>query len=476
MSTSARVLPLQRDFMHTDLGNAERFIAQHGHKLHFVPAFDAWLVWDGVRWAVDETGQVQRLAKETVRAMYRDAAAIKDHTDRRKALAAWAAKSESASRIEAMVKLARNEETSDGPVRRTPADFDADPWALNVANGIVDLRTGQLRPHDRTARCRKFVPIRLEPDATCPHWLAFLERVLGGNTDLIDYVQRAVGYSLTGIADEQCLFFLYGHGANGKSTFVETLRRLLGAYAANADFGSLMERRGEGPRTDIARLERARVVTAAEGGEGKRLNEELVKALTGGEPVTARFLYAKEFEFRPEFKLWLSANHKPTIRGTDDGIWRRIRLIPFEVQIPGPEQIKERVMRAALDAELPGILAWALDGCLAWQERGLWPPPAVARATASYRAESDVLGAWIEECALIDHDDPACATQATLLYQNYRRWAETNGEYVLSQQMFGRRLAERGHADEKRGTGLSRTKWRLGIRLTENALQVGRDY
>lgn len=472
--------PADHRFPLTDMGNAERFVAQFGDRLHYVKSHGLWLVWDGKRWAPDETSQIERLAKKTVRSIHKEAQETQDDADRRKAAFAWAIKSESRSRVLAMIDGARAELAPDRePIQRTAADFDADPWLLNVANGVLDLRTAVLGPHDRALRCRKIVNIAYDPEAECPRWMAFLHRVLGGHEELVTYLQMAVGYSLTGRADEQCLFFLHGHGANGKSTFLETLRALLGEYAAQADFNTLVERRGDGPRNDIARLERTRLVTASELGEGKRLNEELVKSLTGGETVTARFLNREFFEFKPEFKLWLAANHKPTIRGTDDGIWRRVRLIPFEVQIPERERIPERQMRAALDAELSGILAWAVGGALLWQQRGLWPPPQVAQATAAYRAESDVLGAWLEECAIISTDEighvPPADVQvkapASLLYQNYRRWAETNGEFVLTQSMFGRRLAERGLPDAKLGTGNNRAKWRLGIRLSENALQ-----
>lgn len=462
----------KRKFALTDLGNAERFVAQFGDRLHYVPAHGRWLVWDGRRWAPDETGQVERLAKQTIRSIHKEAQSTHDDADRRKAAFAWALKSESRGRVTAMIECARSELAPDGePIQRPPADFDADPWALNVANGVLDLRTSELRQHERTHRCRKLIGIAYDPEAQAPRWMAFLHRVLGGSADMVDYLQRAVGYSLTGRTDEQCLFFLHGHGANGKSTFLETLRHLLGEYAANADFNTLVERRGDGPRNDIARLERTRLVTASELGEGKRLNEELVKSLTGGEVVSARFLFREIFEFKPEFKLWLAANHKPTIRGTDDGIWRRMRLVPFDVQIPDAEKVPEGEMRAALDAELPGILAWAVGGCLLWQQRKLWPPPAVALATAAYRVESDVLGAWIDECAVIDTADPECKAPASVLYQNYKRWAETNGEFVLTQSMFGRRLRERGLPDDKLGTGRNRTIWRLGIRLSDNAVQ-----
>jgi putative DNA primase/helicase len=438
----------------TDLGNAERFVAQHGEQVHYVRTMDRWLVWDGVRWVVDETGSVDRLAKDTVRSIYREAGRAKG-AKVRTALAKWALASEANGRIKAMLERARAETG----VARTLADFDADPWRLNVRNGCLDLRTGRLGAHDREARCRKLADVPYEPhDPHCATWERFLDRILGGDAALIAFVRRAVGYSLTGQATEQCLFFLHGRGANGKSTFLEILRALLGEYAVQSEFSTLAERKHDsGPRNDVARLERARLVVASELGEGKRLNEELVKSLTGSDTITARFLHQEHFEFRPEFKLWLAANHKPVIRGTDDGIWRRVRLIPFEVQIPEAEQ--DRTLLDRLRGELPGILAWAVAGCLEWQQCGLQPPAVVRAATQQYREESDVLGAWIgENCVL----GPTCAAPSNLLYANYKRWAELGGEYVMSQTAFGRRLQERGHGVEKRPGGL---KWRVGVKL-----------
>jgi putative DNA primase/helicase len=258
------------------------------------------------------------------------------------------------------------------------------------------------------------------------------------------------------------LFFLHGSGANGKTTFLEIIRAITGDYAAVADFTTFLEKRGDGPRNDVARLFGARVVTSSEVGEGKRLNESLVKALTGGEMISARFLYADLFEFMPTFKVFLAANHKPVIRGTDDGIWRRVRLVPFTVQIPAEEQDKE--LLAKLRGELPGILRWALAGCILWQRHGLGIPDEVRAATEAYRSESDTMGAFLEEyCELgtgFEFSEPASA-----LYAAYAQWAREGGEYQLSQTAFGRRLEERGIVAVKKGTGGSRKVWRDGVRL-----------
>jgi putative DNA primase/helicase len=270
--------------------------------------------------------------------------------------------------------------------------LEVDPWRLTVMNGTLDLRTGEMGEHRREDLYTRFVPVEYDPVAECREWLVFLNRVLNGNEELIAFLQRAMGYSLTGSTGEQCLFFLHGSGANGKSTFLEILRALLGDYAVQADFATFLENRNDGPRNDIARLFGARVVTSSEVGEGKKVNESLVKSLTGTDRVAARFLYAEAFEFLPTFKLWLAANHKPVIRGTDTAIWRRIRLVPFTVEIPEGERDPELPNR--LRAELPGILAWAVQGCLLWLESGLGVPDQVRAATDAYRRESDILGAF----------------------------------------------------------------------------------
>jgi putative DNA primase/helicase len=360
--------------LRTDLGNAERFVARHGRDLRYVAEWKRWLVWDGKRWAADDSLEVQRRAQETIRSMWAAVADLpaRDQED-------WAKhilRSETSGRLSALLECARANERL--VVR--PAQLDADPWLVTCENGVLDLRTGQLGPHDRALLMTKLVPASFDPEARCDRWERFLHRIMNGNTALIDFLRRAVGYSLTGQTSERCLFFLYGMGANGKSTFLEVLRALLARYAQQADFTSFLETpRGDGPRNDIARLIGARVVTSSEVGEGKRLNESLVKTLTGTDTVTARFLHAEFFEFKPQFKLWLAANHRPVVRGTDPAIWDRVRLIPFTVSIPPME--RDSGLLAELLRELPGILAWSVAGCLEWLEKGLGTPPEVAAAT-----------------------------------------------------------------------------------------------
>ena len=306
----------------------------------------------------------------------------------------------------------------------------------------------------------KYADVEFRDDAECPLWLAFLEKIFGGNAEIIGYLQRAVGYSLTGDTREQCLHLLHGSGSNGKSTFLEVLQALMGDYGVQADFATFVEKKGDGPRNDVARLAGTRMVRSSEIGEGKRLNESLVKSLTGQDTIAARFLYSEAFEFRPTFKLWLAANHKPVIRGTDHAIWRRVRLIPFTVTISESE--KDETLKDRLIAELPGILRWAVEGCHLWLERGLHPPDAVTVATTAYKNESDILGTFLEECCEIGSGLEVSATE---LYTAYKRWAHENGEFELSQTAFGRRIEERGFDVRKNGV-----KYRRGLRLVPNVV------
>lgn len=442
----------RRRFMMTDTGNAERLVARHGENMHYVPAWDRWVVWNDTRWVEDKKAlRVRALAKDTVRSIYVEAREAGG--DAREQLAKHAAKSESARGLSSMVDVARAEPG----VALSIAQLNADPWLLNVANGAVELQTGKLREHRRGDFVTKLVPIAYDVDARCDRWEAFLAQILGGNQALISFLQRAVGYSLTGLTTEQCLFFLYGSGSNGKSTFLELLRDVIGEYATQADFTTFLEKKGDGPRNDIARLYGARAVTSSEVGEGKRLNESLVKSLTGGDVIAARYLYAETFEFAPAFKLWLAANHRPIIRGTDYAIWRRIRLVPFTVQIPDEQQ--DKGLKNALRSELPGILAWAVAGCLLWQRDGLGAPLEVTAATDRYRRESDTLGAFLEDCCELGEKFSEPASE---LFLAYKKWATEGDEFSLSQTRFGREMEERGFAAEKRSGGL---KWRVGVRL-----------
>jgi len=311
---------------------------------------------------------------------------------------------------------------------------------LNVQNGTLDLNTGKLRPHSRAALLTKLSPISYDAAATCPTWEAFLLRVMGGRVHLVDFLRRAVGYTLTGRTDEQCLFLLYGTGANGKSTFLDTLGALLAEYSTQSDFETFeaKDKSGGGASSDLARLAGARLVMAVEAESGRRLAESRIKQITGGDMIAARFLFSEFFEFKPQFKLFLAANHKPEVRNNDEGIWRRIKLIPFEEYIK-PAERDPRLMEK-LRAELPGILAWAVRGCLEWQADGLATPAEVEAATASYREDMDRLGAFFEDCCLFGRQYRATARD---LYGAYEGWCESNGERPMPQRSFGLRLAER---------------------------------
>jgi putative DNA primase/helicase len=290
--------------------------------------------------------------------------------------------------------------------------------------------------------------VEYDPAAKCPLWETFLGRIMAGNERIIRFLQRAVGYSLTGLTREQLLFLLYGRGSNGKSTFLEVLRAIFGDYACQSEFATFLERRDDSIRNDVARLDGARLVTAIETERTRRLSEPLVKQLTGSDTVTARFLHQEFFEFKPTFKLWLATNHKPTIQGTDEGIWRRIRLIPFTVEIPAPERDLE--LGEKLLAESSGIVRWAVEGCLEWQRHGLMAPPEVIAATTEYRTESDVLATFLDECCVVAADAKVTAGE---LYKLYREWADRAGEKMESQRWFSQAIAERGFGKDRKGPG-----------------------
>jgi putative DNA primase/helicase len=440
------------EFKLTDLGNAERLIHRHGRNLRYCWLWRKWLVWNGQRWVKDDSGELYRLAKETVKNIYQEAAAAPDD-ETRKALAKHAMRSEAGARIKEMVDLAR----SDVPVM--PDELDASPNLLNTESGTIDLRTGELREHRREDLITKIAPVSYDPEASAPAWTAFLERVLEG-VELRSFVQRAVGYSATGDTSEQCMFINHGTGANGKSTFQEAIAAALGHYAMRAPTEMLLARRAGGIPNDVARLKGSRFVAASETEEGRRLAESLIKDLTGQDTITARFMWAEFFDFTPTHKLWLSTNHKPEIRGTDMAIWRRIRLIPWTVTIPPEEQDKK--LPAKLRGELAGILAWIVQGCLEWRRNGLQAPDEVREATGEYQREMDVLAGFLAECCELG---PEYWDYAKDLYASYKRWCDETGERTEAQRKFGGRLGERGFKRDRggsRGAGI----WR-GVRLTE---------
>jgi putative DNA primase/helicase len=439
----------------TDDGNALRVKDRHGQDMRFCHPGKSWFAWDGKRWAADRSGEAVRRAKDTQRAYFRRAAqemealarteAADEEENRRnarlkqlKAAIAHALKWEDVKRIAASLELARPEL----PV--LPEQMDADPWLLNVLNGTLDLRTGRLRPHRRGDLITKLAPVRYDPRARCPLWLKVLERIMDSNSDMVTYLQRSAGYSLTGSVAEQVMWFFYGEGQNGKSTYLGTLRGLLGDYALQAVSELLLSRKNEAHPTERADLAGCRFVATIETDEGKRMAEALLKQLTGGDPVRARKMHQDFFEMVPTWKLFLAANHKPAVHGCDLAVWRRIKLVPFVVTIPEAERDKH--LPEKLKAEWPGILAWAVEGCLAWQRNGLGEPEEVRQATDAYRAEQDTVGGFINACCFLH---PSVKVKASALWEAYVSWS---GDKFMTLKSFGERMEEKGYSN-KRGTG-----------------------
>jgi len=424
----------------TDAGNAQRLALRYGDSLRYVHQWDEWLEWDGARWKADEKERVTQLAVKAAQAMLRDATAEVDSA-RRERLAKWALRSESASSISAALRLAR----STPPLPVTARDLDTHPFLLGVRNGVVDLKTGEILDARPEWLMTKQVPIEFDPGARAPLFERFMDETMCGRADLVAYLQRCVGYFLTGDTREQCFWIWHGTGANGKSTLFNTLLALFGdEYSRKTQMETWVEqkRNAGGPSEDIAGLHGARLVVASETEQNRRLAESLIKELTGQDKVRARFLFKDSFEFAPQFKLVLVCNHKPIVDGNDPALWRRLRLVPFERVLP-PEKW-DKALGGKLQLELPGILNWAIAGCLEWQRRGLAEPKAVLDAADAYREDSDIVSQFVaEEC----DTDPAAESLTRVLYSAYKQWAVDRGiRSPMTEMSFSIALQERGFA------------------------------
>lgn len=452
----------------TDTGNAHRLYDKFGKVIRYSYNRKKWYFWDGKLWQLDDSGEVKKLADEVCEDLKHEAFLEQDD-DLQQAALKFAKKTASSHNKEAMVKECQH--LYDIPA--SPDDFDSYADFLNCQNGIVNLRNGELIPHDANFMMSKICFSEYDTKQREPKmWLRFLDEVTNGDNALQDYIQRCVGYSLTGSTKEQCAYFLYGMGNNGKSTFLDTVSDLLGNYASNAQPDTLMiqSKLGGGANSDIARLKSARFVTCEEPTEGVRLNEGLIKQLTGGSKVTCRFLYGDEFEYTPEFKIWIATNHKPVIRGTDFGIWRRIKLIPFEVNIPASKVDKN--LKYKLRKEFPQILAWAVEGCMKWQKYGIDEPDCVIEATKDYKKEMDLIAGFVEQCLVIDYDGEH-RIFANDLFALYSKWAKANNEWEMSSKKFfleaGKKIPEKGRTSKGIFYGC--------IKLSEYAQDlVGRQY
>jgi P4 family phage/plasmid primase-like protien len=436
----------------TDLGNAERMAAKCGDRVRYVHAWKKWLVWDGSRWKIDGNGAAVRLAKKVVRSIYAEA---RDETDAEKAkkLASWAYECEARSRIDAMLALAASEEG----IAIEPDRLDTDPWLLNCKNGTIDLRTGKLRPHDRADLITKVTPVDFDAGAECPLFAGTLKTFLVAD-ELVAFWQRLLGMSVAGVVEDHVLPICWGDGSNGKSTLLGAHMDTLGDdYAMKAAPDLLTVKKHDSHPTERADLFGKRVVVANETDEGVRLSEALVKELTGGDKIRARRMNENFWEFRPTHTAFLVTNHKPEVRGQDNGIWRRVMLIPFTVQMTKEKEVKG--MDRKLLAEREGILAWLVRGCVAWQKEGLNPPPVVTAATAEYKAEEDRIGHFLED-HVQTYSDPGVRARCSEVYARYRKWAEDEGIRPASQTRFGKDLAKRGIQRETSGC-----KWYVGVAL-----------
>lgn len=442
----------------TDLGNARRFVAQHHERLRCIggSSRNPWYVYTGTHWEPDKMGEAMRLAKETVRSIHNEAHAMKDE-EKRDALLAHAFKSEGAERIRAIVSLAQSEPE----IVLRHDQLDRDRWLFNVRNGTIDLQTGKFRKHKRTDYITKISSVEYDKHATCPRWLQFLDEVLAGDKALIGFMKRAFGYSLTGDVREHALFFCYGTGRNGKSVLFEVARELYADYAIQADFSTFQSSRNEGPRHDLARMHGARFVSAIEARGDRSFDETVVKQMTGGDTVTARNLYESSFEFKPQFKLWLAANHLPLVKEQTEAFWSRILMIPFSVTIPAHKRKKN--LSKLLVKELPGILNWALEGCREWSRNGLMAPDTVRRAIHDYKEEYDILSEFfMARCEL----NPRSWVARAPLYQSFSDWwQESRGRNALSHNQFNQMMRERPDIKQRKLEGIR--GWR-GIAVKES--------
>ena len=411
---------------------ALRFADRHAADLRFVAAWGKWFCWDGVCWRQDDTLHAYDLARR----ICREAAAECDGKETAKAAIA------SAKTIAAVERLAR----ADRRIAATVDQWDADPWFLNTPAGTVDLRTGRTRPHRTDDYMTKITTV--EAGGHCPLFIAFLERIADGDLELVAYLRRVLGYALTGLTREHALFFAYGTGANGKSVLLSTVAGILGEYHRTAPIETFVASYGDRHPTDLAGLRGARLVTATETEEGRRWAEAKIKQLTGGDIVSARFMRQDFFDYRPDFKLVIAGNHKPSLRSVDEAIRRRFHLIPFSVTIPPGERDAE--LTEKLKAEWPGILAWMIEGCLDWQKNGLRPPKAVREATEAYMAAEDAIAAWIDEkCDRVAKEWSAL----TLLFRSWSGWAQAAGEIAGAMKTFADALETRGFVRHKRNCG-----------------------
>ena len=428
----------------TDVSVAERFADQFGDRVRFCKPLGGWFLYDGKRWRLDETEQIREFVKELAKSIY---------AEKLEELSAASARDRVAAHkraISAHGLLQRRKLDDVASVARSSLSishhrFDADPYLLNCANGTLDLRTLKLRQHSRDDFVTKSVDAEFDMAATCPRWEQFITEITE-DAEQAAFLQRAVGSCLTGSVSDQVAFLLHGKGANGKTVFLEVLRELFGDYARKAAFDTFLHKGDGGPRNDLIRLIGARLVTASEAGEGQRFNEALLKEITGGDTLAARKLYCESIEFTLGCKIFFATNHPPDVRGVDEGIWRRLLMVPFNLTIPAEK--RDPRLLDTLRGEMTGILAWAVRGYEEWKRIGLRPPEVITRATRDYRDDNDILRDWLDECV---GEQQGAEVSKSDLHTNFIAWARNHGHYTLTKNKFGRKLKDRGWKDAQRG-------------------------
>jgi putative DNA primase/helicase len=438
----------------TDSTNAMRLVKEHGRDIRYNASWKRWVVWNGKYWEMDEGGVlIHEKGLEMVRNIYDELKKTADYRERMDIEKA-AMMSESVRRRKAFVEAA----TWISALRTKTDELDRNPWLLNLKNGTVDILSGEFREHRQEDMITKIANVDYDPKADCPMWKKFVREIMNYKSDIIKFVQTAAGWSLSGDISEQTMFILYGTGANGKSTFLNTIIYLLGDYATATPTETFMKKSGDNYSNDVARLRSTRFVTTTEVEQGRRLSEPLIKKITGNDEMTARFLYGEFFNFKPTFKIFMATNHKPVIKGTDYGIWRRIKLIPFTERIP--EEKQDKHLELKLREEASGILNWLLEGIANWKQERLKTPKAVLFATDEYREEMDVIGNFItEKC----DQKKEMAILLKKLYKAYSDWCEENNEHAVSERFFTLRLKEMGF---KQGRTSTERFW-VGIGLLE---------
>ena len=437
-----------------DTGNADRFIDRYGHLYKHSYITNKFYIYDGQKWKVDDRGAIRKLIDEMIESIKNEKVLHSEDVTEEEAREAFQ-KYYKKTRGTQSKKNIMNELMHRKTV--TPDEFDKDDMLLNVANGYIDLTSRELYKHDINKMFSQIANTDYSEKMQPAVWLDFLNDIFAGDKAVIRYIQKALGYSLTGSTREQVMFILFGKGRNGKSIFVETIAEILGDYSNNMQAKSLMVKKNDNVNTDIARLSKARFVTSSEPNEGFRFDEGLIKQITGGDKVTARFLYAEEFEYTPKFKIWVSTNHKPIIRGTDDGIWRRLVLIPFDVQIP--EEKVDKDLKYKLLREAPAILNWMAEGAYMWMKEGLELPEKLKDAGQTYRTEMDVVEQFIQEKCKRAED---VRETGKALYEEYKKWADENNEYKMDKNKFGKKLKEKFRS-KKMNNGVNY----LGVELVE---------